>query len=106
VVAPGNAIGGYEATFPKGGMEGKSARATALVEAFEETGLRVRLTWFLVEVQRSTSYTRYFWGSALAATRQPWDGRARGVMLVPVVLLAQVLNSPRDLPIIEALKEI
>src|SRR5690606_12525178 len=40
VVAPSNAFGGYQATFPKGGMDGKSPKATALVEAFEETGLQ------------------------------------------------------------------
>ena len=46
VVAPSNAFGGYRATFPKGGMDGKSPKATALLEAFEETGLQVRLSGF------------------------------------------------------------
>ena len=45
-VAPSNAFGGYQATFPKGGMDGKSPKATALLEAFEETGLQVRLSGF------------------------------------------------------------
>ena len=43
VVAPSNAFGGYKATFPKGRLDGKSAKVTALIEAFEESGLRVRL---------------------------------------------------------------
>ena len=87
-------------------MEGKSARATALVEAFEETGLRVRLTRFLVDVQRSTSYTRYFLGERISGNPAAMGWESQGVMLVPMVLLAQVLNSPKDLPIIKALREI
>ena len=103
VVAPSNAFGGYQATFPKGGMEGKSSKATALVEAFEETGLQVRLTRFLVDVQRSTSFTRYFLGERLGGTPAAMGWESQAVMLVPVALLRQLLNSPRDLPIIEAL---
>lgn len=105
VVAPSNAFGGYHATFPKGGMDGKSARATALVEAFEETGLRVRLTGFLVDVQRSTSYTRYFLGERIGGNPAHMGWESQGVMLVPVALLTKVLNSPQDLPIIEALQK-
>jgi hypothetical protein len=106
VVAPSNAFGGYQATFPKGGMEGKSARATALVEAFEETGLRVCLTRFLVDVQRTTSYTRYFLGERIGGNPADMGWESQAVMLVPVALLGKVLNSPSDLPIVEALKEI
>ena len=106
VVAPSNAFGGYQATFSKGGMEGKSAKATALVETFEETGLRVRLTGFLVDVQRSTSYTRYFLGERIGGNPAAMGWESQAVMLVPVALLGQVLNSLRDLPIIQALKEI
>ena len=106
VVAPSNAFGGYQATFPKGGMEVKSARATALVEAFEETGLRVGLTRFLVDIQRSTSYTRYFLGERISGNPADMGWESQAVLLVPKALLAQVLNSPRDLPIIDALKRI
>ena len=105
VVAPSNAFGGYQATFPKGGMDGKSPKATALLEAFEETGLQVRLTGFLVDVQRSTSYTRYFLGERIGGNPAAMGWESQAVMLAPVALLRQVLNSPRDLPIIEALKK-
>jgi 8-oxo-dGTP pyrophosphatase MutT (NUDIX family) len=106
VVAPSNAFGGYQATFPKGGMEGKSSKATALMEAFEETGLQVRLTRFLVDVQRSTSYTRYYLGVRIGGTPSDMGWETQGLMLVPGALLGQVLNSQKDLPIVEALKEI
>ena len=105
VVAPSNAFGGYPATFPKGGMDGKSARATALVEAFEETGLQVRLTGFLVDALRSTSYTRYFLAERIGGTPAAMGWESQAVMLVPLALLSQVLNSPKDLPIIAALQK-
>ncbi|MCW2313997.1 NUDIX hydrolase [Rhodoferax antarcticus] len=105
VVAPSNAFGGYQATFPKGGMDGKSARATALAEAFEETGLQVRLSGFLVDALRSTSYTRYFLAERVGGTPAAMGWESQAVMLVPLALLSQVLNSPRDLPIIEALEK-
>ena len=41
LVAPTNQFAGYQATFPKGTLDGKSMQATALVEVFEETGLDV-----------------------------------------------------------------
>ena len=106
VVAPSNAFGGYQATFPKGGMEDKSTKTTALVEAFEESGLQVRLTSFLVDVHRSTSYTRYFLGERIGGTPADMGWESQGVMLVPMALLPQVLNSSNDLPIIAALKKI
>jgi hypothetical protein len=105
VVAPSNAFGGYQATFPKGGMDGKSTKATALVEAFEESGLRVRLNEFLVDVQRSTSYTRYFLGERVGGNPADMGWESQAVMLVPVALLTQVLNNPKDLPIIKALQK-
>jgi 8-oxo-dGTP pyrophosphatase MutT (NUDIX family) len=41
LVAPTNQFVGYQATFPKGTLDGKSMQATALVEVFEETGITV-----------------------------------------------------------------
>lgn len=50
VVHPSNAHGGYAATFPKGTRDpGMGLRATALREAFEESGLQVALTGFLAD---------------------------------------------------------
>lgn len=103
VVAPSNAFGGYEATFPKGGMDGKSAKATALAEAFEESGLQVRLTGFLVDVLRSTSYTRYFLAERVGGTPAEMGWESQAVMLVPAAQLAQVASNAKDAPVIAAL---
>lgn len=106
VVAPSNAFGGYRATFPKGTMEGLSTQATALVEAYEESGLHVRLVQHLVDVKRSQSYTRYFLAERVGGNPTDMGWESQAVMLVPTGQLQQVLNSPNDLPIIEALEKV
>ena len=59
-VAPTDGYGGYATTFPKGKLDGLSPRATAIKEAFEESGLRVELTGYLCDIVRTTSVTRYY----------------------------------------------
>jgi hypothetical protein len=105
IVAPSNAFAGYQATFPKGTMEGMSAQATALVEAYEESGLQVRLLSHLVDVKRSQSYTRYFLAERVGGHPADMGWESQAVMLVPEPSLTQVLNSANDLPIIDALKK-
>lgn len=107
VVAPSNAFGGYQATFPKGKMDkGLSAQATALVEAYEESGLQVRLIRHLVDVKRSTSYTRYYLAERVGGNPADMGWESQAAMLVPVEELKQVLNNPNDRPILEALKKV
>lgn len=106
VVAPSNAFGGYKATFPKGKLDkGLSLQATALVEAFEKSGLQVRLIRHLVDVKRSTSYTRYYLAERIGGNPADMGWESQGVMLVPAAKLKQVLNSPNDQPIVAALTQ-
>lgn len=107
VVAPSNAFGGYQATFPKGTMEpGMSLQATALVEAFEESGLRVRLLRHLVDVKRSLSYTRYYLAERLGGNPADMGWETQAVMLVPQAQLAKVVTHANDTPILEALDHV
>lgn len=106
VVAPSNAFGGYQATFPKGTMEGKSTQAAALAEAFEESGLQVRLIKHLVDAKRSQSYTRYFLAERVGGNPADMGWESQAVMLVPVSQLPKVLNSHYDIPVIEALGQL
>jgi len=103
LVAPNNAYGGYRATFPKGGLEGKSARATALVETFEESGLQVRLIRHLIDVQRSTSYTRYYLAERVGGNPADMGWESQAVMLVPAAQLGAILQSPHDQTIVNRL---
>ena len=104
VVAPSNGYAGYKATFPKGTMEGKSAQATAMIEAFEESGLQVRPLRHLTDVKRTQSYTRYFLAERIGGNPADMGWESQAVMLVPTGQLHQVLNSEYDIPVIEALK--
>lgn len=104
VVAPSNAFGGYQATFPKGTVEtGRSLQATALIEAYEESGLRVRLLSHLLDVKRGQSYTRYYLAERLGGNPADMGWETQAVMLVPQAQLAKVLTHPNDAPILDAL---
>lgn len=103
LVAPSNAYGGYEATFPKGGLEGKSAQATALVETYEECGLQVRLIQHLIDVRRSTSFTRYYLAERIGGNPADMGWESQSVMLLPVSQLRAVLKSPFDAAIVDRL---
>src|SRR5690606_2074407 len=106
VVAPSNAFAGYQATFPKGTMDGKSTQATALVEAFEESGLKVRLLRHLIDVKRSQSYTRYFLAERIGGDPADMGWESQAVLLVPIEQLNKVLNNKNDQPIIDALAQL
>ena len=103
IVAPSNAFAGYQATFPKGTMEGKSAQATALVEVFEESGLQVRLIRHLIDVPRTQSYTRYYLAERVGGNPADMGWETQAVMLVPSTQLTEVLKSPHDGPIVNLL---
>ncbi|MGC4397545.1 NUDIX hydrolase [Hydrogenophaga sp. T2] len=103
VVAPSNAFAGYQATFPKGTMDGKSAQATALVEVFEESGLQVRLIRHLIDVPRTQSYTRYYLAERVGGNPADMGWETQAVMLAPKFQLAVLLNNPNDTAIVNAL---
>ena len=104
VVAPTNAFGGYPATFPKGSVEpGMSLQATALREAWEEAGLAVQLTSFLVDIKRSTSFTRYYLAKRIGGNPADMGWESQAVMLAPVAELSNLLTNKNDQPILEAL---
>jgi 8-oxo-dGTP pyrophosphatase MutT (NUDIX family) len=103
IVAPSNAFAGYQATFPKGTLDGKSAQATALVETFEESGLRVRLIKHLIDVRRSQSYTRYYLAERVGGNPADMGWETQAVMLVPSTQLQKVLKSSHDAQIVSLL---
>jgi 8-oxo-dGTP pyrophosphatase MutT (NUDIX family) len=104
MVAPSNQFGGYKATFPKGTLEAKSAQATALIEVFEESGLQIRLQRHLVDVRRSTSYTRYYLAERIGGHPADMGWESQAVMLVPANQLMDHLNNPHDWAIVDAIK--
>lgn len=104
VVHPSNAFGGYPATFPKGTRDpGMSLRATAIREAWEESGLRVALGGFLCDLVRSRSKTRYYSARRVGGCPADMGWESQAVSLVPRARLPEVLVNPNDAPLVALL---
>lgn len=106
VVSPSNRFGGYTNTFPKGKLapsEGLSLRANAIKEAHEETGLKIELTAFLVDSERSTSTTRYYLGRRAGGNPADMGWESQAVQLVPRYLLPAIAAHQNDQAIRAAL---
>ena len=101
VVHPSNGFGGYPATFPKGTLDpGVPLRATAIREAWEECGLRVALSGFLMDLMRSRSRTRYYLGRRVGGCPSDMGWESQAVSLVPRAQLGKVLVNPNDGPLV------
>lgn len=101
VVHPSNGFGGYPATFPKGTLDpGVPLRATAIREAYEESGLRVALTGFLMDLTRSRSRTRYYLGRRVGGCPSDMGWESQAVSLVPRAQLGRLLVNPNDAPLV------
>lgn len=103
VAHPTNAFGGYRSTFPKGTQDdGLSLQATAIKEAFEESGLQVEITDYLTDVERTTSVGRYYLARRVGGTPSACGWESQAVSLVPKDQLYSLLNRDTDHPIAEA----
>lgn len=104
LVCPTNQFGGYTATFAKGTLDpGVSLRACAVREAFEESGLRVQLTGYLVDVKRTTSFARYYLAARIEGSPANAGWESQACMLVPMNALATLAGHSSDTPVIAAL---
>lgn len=107
VIHPSNAFGGYRATFPKGKQEsGQSLEQTAIKETFEEAGLVIALTRWLIDVPRSSTVCRYFLARRLGGSPADMGWESQAVSLVPIARLGEVLHHPNDHPLREALRHV
>ncbi|MGR9116141.1 MAG: NUDIX hydrolase [Gammaproteobacteria bacterium] len=106
VVAPTNAFGGYQVTFPKGTCDrGLSLQATAIKEAFEESGLKVEIISWIGDFERTTSVTRYYFAHRVGGTPAAMGWESQAVMLVPKLRLPEVLNHANDHALYKAINE-
>jgi 8-oxo-dGTP pyrophosphatase MutT (NUDIX family) len=103
LVAPTNAFGGYQATFPKGTIDsGLSAQAAAIKEAFEESGLRVAITAWVGDFERTTSVTRYYFARRTGGDPAMMGWESQAVILAPADKLFGVLNHAKDHELLKA----
>lgn len=104
LMSPSNSHGGYVNTLPKGQVEpGASKQATAIKEAFEESGLHVELTEFLIDTDRTTSYTRYYRAKRIGGNPADMGWESQAIHLVPRNMLNLYLTHPSDLPLLKLL---
>ena len=97
VVKPKHAFGGYKYTFPKGGVsKGLSPQATAIKEAYEETGLHAEITGYAGDHKGDTSVTRYYLAKRIGGTPLDHGWESEGVSLIHPDQLHDFLNRSRD----------
>jgi 8-oxo-dGTP pyrophosphatase MutT (NUDIX family) len=103
VVHPTNAFGGYKATWPKGTAEpGLSLQANACKEAWEESGLKIKIVGFIGDFVRTTSVARMYRARRVGGTPVAMGWESQAVSLVPKSHLYDLLNGAADHPVAEA----
>lgn len=105
LVEPTNHFGGYQHTFPKGGIEpGHTLQQTALKEVWEESGLRAEITGFLTDAEGGTTTTRYYIGRRVGGSPWAMGWESQAVKLVTPERAAALLNVKRDKDTLAALR--
>lgn len=96
IYEPKNHYGGYEHTFPKGGLErGLTPQQNAHKELWEETGLHGEIFDVLGDYKGDTGVTRYYVGRRTGG--EPTTGpETEAVKLVTQAEAAEMLNRQRD----------
>lgn len=94
---PTNGFGGYANTFPKGTVEhGLSMQASAIKEAYEETGLQIRITGMLGDYERTTSKARFYLAERVGGTPAAMGWESQAVRLATQKDMAKLLNMAVD----------
>lgn len=94
---PTNEFGGYKNTFPKGTVEhGLSMQASAIKEAYEETGLKVKIVGVLGDYERSTSKARFYIAERVGGTPKDMGWESQAMRLAAPKDLNKLLNAKVD----------
>ncbi len=97
LVKPTNGFGGYNWTFPKGGVEdGLHPQASAIKETFEETGLHARITGYAGDYHGDTSVTRMYRAERVGGHPKDKGWETEQVALAHPNDLDHMLNRSRD----------
>lgn len=97
LTAPTNSFGGYRNTFPKGTVEhGLTMQASAIKEAYEETGLQIRITGVLGDYERTTSKARFYIAERVSGTPAAMGWESQAIRLATAKDAAKLLNMGVD----------
>lgn len=103
IVAPTNGFGGAY-VIAKGRTDGMSMQATAIKEAYEESGLRVAITGFIGDVDRTRTRTRYYRARRVGGSPAQMGWESQAVLLVPQDQLGQYLTGAANASLLAALR--
>ena len=93
IIQPTNNFAGARA-FPGGTVEGGlSLQATAVKEAYEETGLHVELVAHLADIRRASATVRYYVARRIGGTPSEMGWETQSVHLVPKNLVPEILTT-------------
>jgi ADP-ribose pyrophosphatase YjhB (NUDIX family) len=99
---PTNEFGGYKNTFPKGTVEPQlSMQQNAIKEAFEETGLQVKITGVAGDFERTTSKARFYFAERIGGSPKNMGWESQAVRLAPMKDAAKLLNRQVDKNILD-----
>lgn len=97
IMRPKSGFGGYQGTFPKGRVEPSlSLQANAIKEAWEETGIKARVTGLLGDREGDVTVTRYYIAERESGDPSKAGEETDGVVLAPADKLEGFLNRKRD----------
>jgi ADP-ribosylglycohydrolase/8-oxo-dGTP pyrophosphatase MutT (NUDIX family) len=108
LVAPTNQFGGYQATFPKGRCptDGRwSPQVTAIREVWQESGLKVRIVEHLLDLDRSTTRTRYYLAVREGGDPADMGWESQAVHLATFEQAQGLLNTPYDQAVLAAAQQ-
>src|SRR3974390_1646507 len=93
LMKPSKSFGGYKHSFPKGELEEElHPRANAIKEAFEETGLKVKLKGFAGDYEGDTGTSRYYYAERESGDPSEHGWESEASVLVPKEELYDFLN--------------
>lgn len=106
IVAPRNQYGGYQYTYPKGGLkEGLTMQQNAIKEVWEESGLLAEITGFVGDGVGQTSTTRYYLGKRIGGAPWAFQKESEAVHLVDIALGENYVHHARDLKLLGTLMD-
>lgn len=107
LTAPTNAFGGYKNTYPKGTAEsGLTLQQNAIKEAYEETGLKVKIVGVLGDYERDTSKARMYIAQRVGGSPKSMGWESQAMRLAPLKDANVLLNKPHDKEILDDLANI
>lgn len=107
IVEPAKHYGGYNYTYPKGGIKsGLTAQQNALKEVFEESGLLADIDGFLGDYvsDQTGNTTRYYVGRRVGGAPWAFQKESQAVYLADLKRARNMLHTWRDLDVLDKLE--